>query len=88
MAPAAPGGACRHRCVRVLGYVAKAQRFQPAPAEPHAVLLHLYHRDTEEPARYAALVAALKAQWERDSRTLPAAEALRATQPYIALCRT
>lgn len=51
-------------------------------------MLHLYHRDTEEPARYAALVAALKAQWERDSRTLPAAEALRATQPYIALCRT
>ncbi|KFM25207.1 Proteasome activator complex subunit 4 [Auxenochlorella protothecoides] len=50
---------------------------------------HLAERvATEEPARYAALVAALKAQWERDSRTLPAAEALRATQPYIALCRT
>ncbi|KAL6772361.1 hypothetical protein ACKKBG_A29920 [Auxenochlorella protothecoides x Auxenochlorella symbiontica] len=50
---------------------------------------HLAERvATEEPARYAALVAALKAQWERDSRTLSAAEALRATQPYIALCRT
>ncbi|KAK2076993.1 hypothetical protein QBZ16_005221 [Prototheca wickerhamii] len=43
---------------------------------------------TEEPRRYAALVASLKEQWERDRRRLPLPEAVRATQGFLAPCRT
>jgi len=58
--------------------------------------LHIHHPHTpsidhvtaEEPKRYAALVAHLAAQWQRDKAELGVAAAAEATLPYVPLAKT
>ena len=56
--------------------------------------LHIHHTPSadhsiaEEPKRYAALVAHLTAQWQRDKTELGVAAAAEATLPYVPLAKT
>ena len=59
----------------------------PAHLRQHRPLL-LCLEPAEEPKRYAALVAHLAAQWQRDKAGLGVAAAAEATLPFVPLAKT